>query len=101
MHAVFMVPVLGTYILIVLTNYILHPIAIRILFDLPHETHRYFIQLISECNYLKTLLCSRFDKFYASLCNSSKHSIRLLTALCKDNLRITLGKNLHNIALDC
>ena len=76
-------------------------IAIRILFELPRNTHRYFIEPISECNHLKTMLCSRFVNFYANLCKSTKHSIRLLTALCKDNLRTTLGNNLHNIALDC
>jgi len=76
-------------------------IAIRILFELPRNTHRYFIEPISECNHLKTMLCSRFVNFYANLCKSTKHSIRLLTALCKDNLRTTLGNNLHNITLDC
>ena len=35
-------------------------IAIRILFDLPRETHRYFIEPISIVPHIKTVLCTRF-----------------------------------------
>ena len=38
-------------------------IAIRILFGLPRQTDRYFIELISEQIHLKTMLCSRFVAF--------------------------------------
>ena len=34
--------------------------AIRILFGLPRQTHRYFIKQSSEQIHLKTMLCSRF-----------------------------------------
>ena len=53
-------------------------IAIRILFNLPRQTHRYLIESISESIHIKTMLCSRFVSFCNSLCNSSKLSIRLL-----------------------
>ena len=38
-------------------------IAFRILFGLPRQTDRYFIELISEQIHLKTMLCSRFVAF--------------------------------------
>ena len=76
-------------------------VCVRILFDLPRETHRYLIEPISESLHVKTMLCSRFVTFHNSLCNSSKFSIRLLSNLCKDDRRTVLCRNLNNIANDC
>jgi len=72
--------------------------AIRILFGLPRQTHRYFIEQISEQIHLKTMLCSRFVSFCESMCKSRKLSIRLLFDLCKNDQRTKLCKNLSNIA---
>ena len=58
-------------------------IAIHILFGLPRQTHRYFIELISEQIHLKTLLCSRFVSFCKFMCKS--HSIQQLIDLCKND----------------
>jgi len=54
-------------------------ISIRILFDIPRNTHRYLIEPISDCFHVKTLLCSRLISFYESLCKSVKPCIRLMT----------------------
>jgi len=37
--------------------------AIRILFGLPRQTHRYYIEHISEQIHFKNMLCSRFVSF--------------------------------------
>ena len=74
--------------------------AIRILFGLPRQTHRYFIEQISEQIHLKTMLCCRFVSFCESLCKSPKLSIRLLFNLCKNDQRTKLCKNLSNIAIE-
>ena len=71
---------------------------IRILFSLPRQTHRYFIEQISEQFHLKTMLCSRFVSFCKSMCKSPKLSIRLLFDLRKNGQRTKLCKNLSNIA---
>ena len=76
-------------------------ISIRILFDIPRNTHRYLIEPISDCFHVKTLLCSRLISFYESLCKSVKPCIRLMTNLCKNNVTTSLGKNLDNISNDC
>ena len=77
-------------------------IAIRILFDLPRETHRYFIEPISiNVPHIKTVLCTRFVQFVTSLLNCHKLCIRLLVDLSKDDLRSVLCKNLESIAQDC
>ena len=76
-------------------------ISIRILFDIPRNTHRYLIEPISDCSHVKTLLCSRLISFYESLCKSVKPCIRLMTNLCKNDVRTSIGKNLDNISYDC
>ena len=76
-------------------------VAIRILFKLPRETHRYFIEPLSESIHVKTMLCSRFISFFDSLCSSSKLCIRVLANVAKNDQRTVLGKNLTNIANDC
>ena len=62
------------------------------------QTHRYFIEKISEQIHLKTMLCSRFVSFCESMCKSRKLSIRLLFDLCKNDQKTKSCKNLSNIA---
>ena len=79
----------------------LYYIAICILFDLPRETHRYFIEPISNVPHIKTVLWTRFVQFVTSLSNCHKLCIRLLVDLSKHDLRTVLCKNLESIAQDC
>lgn len=76
-------------------------VAIRILFDVPRDTHRYFIETISNVLHVKTALCSRFVQFYDRLRNCSKLSIRLLVNLSKGDHRTFICSNLTNIAREC
>ena len=75
--------------------------AIKILFDLPRNTHRFFVEPVSETPHIKNVLCSRYVSFVSSICSTQKHAIRLLASLCKYDKRTTVGENLHNIANDC
>ena len=75
--------------------------VIRILFDLPRETHRYFIEPISNVPHIKTVLCPRFVQFVTNLSNCHKICIRLLVDLRNLDLRTVLCKNLESIAQDC
>ena len=47
--------------------------AVKVLFDLPRETHRYFIEPLSENMHVKSML-----SFYSSLQKSMKLCIRFL-----------------------
>ena len=76
-------------------------VAVRILFDLPRQTHRYFIEPVSESLHVKTMLCSRFISFCDSLSNSSKLIIRLIYNLFKYDRRSVLCKNISNISREC
>lgn len=76
-------------------------VAVRILFNLPRDTHRYLIEPISDVPHIKTLICSRYVQFVDSLLSCKKLSIRLLAYLSKDDHRTVLCKNLNSIASDC
>ena len=76
-------------------------VAIRILFNLPRDTHRYIIEPVSDNLHVKTMLCSRFVSFFNSLNESPKLCIRLLANVCKSDNRSVLCKNLVKIANDC
>ena len=54
------------------------------------ETHRYFIEPISNVPHIKTVLCTRFVQFVTSLSNCHKLCIRLLVELSKHDLRTVL-----------
>ena len=62
-------------------------IVIRILLNLPRETHRYFIKPISTVPHIKTVLCTRFEQFVTSLSNCHKLCIRIILDLSKPDLR--------------
>ena len=76
-------------------------VSIRILFDLPRDTHRYFIEPISGVDHIKTILCSRFVHFVHKLENCKKLTIRLLMNLSKNDFGTVICKNLNSIANDC
>ena len=75
--------------------------AIRILFNVPRDRHRYLIESISHCLHVKIILASRCVSFYETIEASSKLCIRFLFNLCKNNLNTVLGRNLFSIANDC
>ena len=75
--------------------------AIRILFNVPRDTHRYLIESISQCLHVKIMLASRCVSFYENIEASSKLCIRFLSNLCKNDLYTVLGRNLFSIANDC
>ena len=53
-------------------------VTIRRVFNLPRTTHRYFIVPLSNSSHPKTMLCSRMIKFWQSLRDSKKGSVRYL-----------------------
>ena len=75
--------------------------AIRILFNVPRDTHRYSIESISQCLHVKTTSASRCVSFYETIEASSKLCIRFLSYSCKNDLNTVLGRNLFFIANDC
>jgi len=81
--------------------YIAWNTEIRILFNVPRDTHRYLIESISECLHVNALLASWCVSLYKTIEASSKLCIRFLSNLCKYDLNSVLDRNLFSIANDC
>ena len=69
-------------------------VTIRNLYDVPWQTHRYLVEVLSNCPHPKALMCSRLVKFTNSLVTSKKNSVRYLGKLNKADKRTLLGKTL-------
>ena len=74
---------------------------VRMLFDLPRQTHCYLIKPISACGHLKEMLIRRFIKFYNSLSKCQKPSVKYLMALQEKDGRSVFGRNIRNILKEC
>ena len=75
--------------------------AVRILFNVPIDTHTYLIETISKSLHPKVMLSSRFVTFHRTNISCKKPSIRLLSSLASSDQRTSYGRNLKNISDDC
>ena len=73
--------------------------AVRIMFDLPLQTHRYLIEPISKTKHLKFVLIDRFLSFLNQIVKSKKLIPKQLLSFIKNDVRSTTGSNLRNILL--
>ena len=75
--------------------------CVRFVFRLPLATHRNLIEPLSETFHLKSMLISRFAKFYTTLLNNIKPSIRHLLSLQANDVRSDFGSNVYYILSSC
>ena len=68
--------------------------------QLPHETHRYFFEHLTECRHLKILLIRRFLNFANSIVKGEKSSCKILLRTIVENCNSTTGRNMRNIELE-
>ena len=73
--------------------------SIKLMFDLPLQTHRYFICPISESLHVKHMLIKRFISFTLKLESSKKSSMRDLFRIVKNDAQTTTGSNIRNIQI--
>ena len=73
---------------------------VRTTFSLSRESHRYFIEPVSESSHVKVLLASRLVKFHKMMLQSKISSIALLATMNEKDSRTRHGNNLLNIAKD-
>ena len=76
-------------------------IAVRMAFDLPRESRRYFIEEISETPHPKVMLSKRFLKFHETLQKSKKLSVRFLSEISSANMRTVYGQNVLGVRRQC
>ena len=73
--------------------------SVRIMYDLPLQTHKYLIEPISETRHLKFVLIDRFVGFLQQIEKSQKHIPKQLLTFIKHDVKSTTGSNLRNILL--
>ena len=74
-------------------------VAMRLMLDLPRETHRYLIEPLSNTVHIKKILIQRFLRFLQQIRISSKKSTKFLLNTIMQDTRSTTGSNLRNILL--
>ena len=75
--------------------------TVKIIFDLPYNTHRRLIEPISGQTHIKLVLIKRLLRFVEKLKFSKKPVLRQPFSVCKDDVRTITGANLRNIMLQC
>ena len=70
--------------------------AVKIMFDLPWATHRYFIEPLIESPHVSRIVASRYLSFIAKIKKSVKYNVRQLLELTKRDTRTT---TVHNLTL--
>ena len=68
--------------------------AIKLIWDLPHPTHKNFIEQLIDFPHLQSMLHSRYIGFAWSVKNSKKDEVKLLYNICKDDQTTITGSNL-------
>ena len=73
--------------------------SVRMMCDLPLQTHRYFLEPLAQTRQLKFVLMKRFLSFIHQIETSQKTLPKLLLQTVKSDCRSVTGSNLRNILL--
>ena len=74
-------------------------ISVRKMLNIPRESHKYFIEPLSETKHIKGVLIKRFLSFIEHLKRSPKKLASNLLKTLKNDVSSTTGSNLRNIML--
>ena len=73
--------------------------SVKIMYDLPWGTHRYFMEPLTGLAHTSRILAKRYLSFIESIRNSSKTAIKSLLNLVQNDVRSTTGHNLKTVML--
>ena len=73
--------------------------SIKLMFGLPFQTHRYFVEHLTGLPHLRKLLFRRYLTFIAAIEASKKRSLKSLLKLAKTDVRTTTGRNLRYLMI--
>ena len=74
-------------------------VSIRMMFNLPRESHCYLIEAISNQDHVRTLLARRFLSFIHTIRTSKKKVLRHLLRVVEFDTQSVTGRNLRSIIL--
>ena len=78
-----------------------YSVAVRLMFGLPRETHRYFIEPLTSRRHIKFDLIDRFLNFTSKIRKSKKETLIYVYEKILNDVRSITGKNLTKIMLLC
>ena len=70
-------------------------VSIRMMLSLPRNTHRYFLEPLSETHHIIKSICNRFLKFVSNIADGGKKVLRCVLDTVKNDVRPVTGKNLR------
>ena len=74
-------------------------VNIRIMFNLPRETHCWIVEELSGGKHFLQMIFSRFIKYISALKNNTRPAIRELYSISANDVRTTTGGNVRRILL--
>ena len=74
--------------------------SVKIMYDLPYDTHRWLIEPISESLHIKRILIQRFLNFVKQVRESKKSITKVLLNTIMYSVKSTTGYNLRRIMLE-
>ena len=75
-------------------------INLRILLDLPRNTHCWIVEDLTNGRHLRQMIMSRFLKYVKSVAKNKRDSVRCLYNICKDDIKTTTGSNIRTVLLE-
>ena len=73
--------------------------SIKLMYDIPLATHRFFIEPLTGVPHLSRILVRRFLSFIEKIQNSSKLALKQLLEIVMKDVRMTTGANLRSIMI--
>ena len=74
-------------------------LSMKIMYDLPVQTHRYFIEPITEKPHARTIMMKNFLRFCELVMKSSKEALKNVFLNIRDNVQSYTGNNLRRIMI--
>ena len=71
--------------------------SVKIMFDLPWATHRYFIEPLTGDAHVSRLLLRRYLSFISKVELSKKSPLKILLGIARSDVRSVTGSNLRRI----
>jgi hypothetical protein len=75
-------------------------VNLRILFDLPRETHCWVVEALSGGKHFRQMIYSRFTKYLSVLKKNKRQVIRTLYSLVIEDVKTLTGSNVRKVLLD-
>ena len=72
-------------------------VNLRILFNLPFDTHCWIVEDLSEGKHFRQMIFSRFLKYLKSIALNKRPALRCLYSVIKNDMRSPTGSNIRSI----